>query len=576
MTTIKNYELWLTDAYFDEDTRKELKDLQGNEKEIEDRFYKDLEFGTGGIRGIVGAGTNRMNKYTVGKATQGLANYIHKYGEEAKERGVVIAYDCRHMSREFCQEAALVLAANNIRAYIFDDLRSTPELSFAVRKLNTIAGIVITASHNPAEYNGYKVYWEDGAQITSEHALGIIEEIKKIYDIKDIYRLNKDIAISEGLLIIIGKEVDDEFIDAVKKQSLRPEVAKKIGDTFKIVYTPLHGTGSKPVKRVLKEMGFTNVIAVAEQDKPDPNFSTVKYPNPEERESFTHAINIAKKESAQLIIGTDPDCDRVGAVVKNNSGEFVVLTGNQTGALLVEYILEALKEKGKIPNNGTIIKTIVTSEMGAKIANEYGVKVFNTLTGFKYIGEKIKQFEESNQYEYILGYEESYGYLIGKHARDKDAVVSSMIICEMAAYYHSKGMTLYEALQLLYKKYGYYREDLKSITLEGKEGIEKIQNILQALRNEGVEYLGSYRVVATEDYLLQRRLNNKNKTEEVLNLPKSNVIKLILENGNWVALRPSGTEPKLKIYVGVEANNIKEADKLLKDLMNEMEFKVNT
>ncbi|SCY87083.1 phospho-sugar mutase [Alkaliphilus peptidifermentans] len=574
LRTIKNYELWLTDSYFDEATRRELIELQGNEKEIEDRFYKDLEFGTGGIRGIVGAGTNRMNRYTVGKATQGLANYIVKYGEEAMKRGVVIAYDSRHMSKEFCEEAALILAANDIPAYIFEDLRPTPELSFAVRELNAIAGIVITASHNPAPYNGYKVYWEDGAQITSQHALGIIKEISEIYDLKDIYRLNREIAEAEGLLNSLGKEMDDLFIEAVKKQSLRPEVVKNIGEGFKVIYTPLHGTGSIPVRRVLEEIGFKSIISVKEQDKPDPNFSTVKYPNPEERDAFTYAIELANKESAQLIIGTDPDCDRVGAVVKNKDNEFVVLTGNQTGALLVEYILGALKEKRTLPQNGVIIKTIVTSEIGAVIAKAYGIDVLNTLTGFKYIGEKIKHFQESKEYTYILGYEESYGYLIGTHARDKDAVVASMLICEMAAYYHNMGMSLYDALQQLYKKYGYYQEGLKSITLEGKEGMEKIQRILETFRNDKMQQLGELPVRSMEDYLLGKRFNYVDKTTSELDFPKADVIKFILEDNNWVALRPSGTEPKLKIYAGVKGKTLENAVDLLETLMLAMEEKI--
>ncbi|WP_026478229.1 phospho-sugar mutase [Alkaliphilus transvaalensis] len=556
LRTIKSFEFWLTDDYFDEETKQELKNLRGNEKEIEERFYKDLEFGTGGIRGIIGAGTNRINIYTIRRATQGLANYIEKKGQRAKDRGVVIAYDCRHMSKEFSEEAAKVLAANGIKSYIFSELSPTPALSFAVRKLEAIAGIVVTASHNPPEYNGYKVYWEDGGQVATQLAQEIIDEINEVYDFQQIGVMEKGVAIKLGLMKILEEEIMDAFIEAVKTQSLRQDLVKEVGANYKIVYTPLHGTGNKPVRRALKELGFDKVLVVPEQELPDGNFPTVSYPNPEEKEAFTLAIELAKKENAHLIIGTDPDCDRVGAVVKNNEGEFTVLTGNQTGALLVHYILSTLKEKGKLPENGAIIKTIVTSEMGAVIAESFNIETFNTLTGFKYIGEKIKEFIETDRYTYLFGYEESYGYLAGTHARDKDAVVTAMLIGEMAAYYYTRGMSLYEGLLALYEEYGYFLEDLKSITLAGKEGMEKIKATLDDFRNNPPKLINGTPVMVTEDYLLQKRCFSKDKQEEVINLPSSDVIKFILEDGSWIALRPSGTEPKLKVYGGIQGESI--------------------
>lgn len=556
LQTMKNYETWLFDPYFDDITRQELKDIKGNEKEIEDRFYRDLEFGTGGLRGIIGAGTNRMNKYTVRKATQGLANYIKSKGEEAIVKGVVIAYDSRHMSKEFSEEAALVLAANDIKAYVFEDLRPTPELSFAVRYLKATAGIVITASHNPPAYNGYKVYWEDGAQVATKLAKDIMEEIQGIHDFYKSVTMDKEEALRGGLLQYIGEEIDRAYQEAVIGQSLRKEEVQQVGDKVKIVFTPLHGTGNIPIREVLKEIGFRKVLVVAEQELPDPNFSTVSYPNPEEKAAFKLAIELAKKEDADLIIGTDPDCDRVGAVVKNNEGEYVVLTGNQTGALLVEYILSAMEDSNQIPANAAIIKTIVTSEMGATIAKSFGVDVFNTLTGFKYIGEKIKEYEETNEKAFIFGYEESYGYLSGTYARDKDAVVAAMLICEMAAYYYTKGMSLYEGLIELYEKYGYHLEGLKSITLEGKEGMEKIQHTMNTFRDNPPTEIGGYQVKVVEDYLKQDKL------------PKENVLKFLLDKNAWVALRPSGTEPKLKVYCGVVEESLEECKRKVDDLIH--------
>ncbi|SDJ90323.1 phospho-sugar mutase [Natronincola ferrireducens] len=555
---IKNYETWLFDPYFDEEVRKELKEIMGQEKEIEERFYKDLEFGTGGLRGIIGAGTNRINKYTIRKATQGLANYIKEQGFEAIDRGVAIAYDSRHMSKEFAEETALVLAANGIRAYVFEDLRATPQLSFAVRHLKATAGIVITASHNPPEYNGYKVYWEDGAQIATKLAGGITEAIGSIHDYYTIVPMDKEEAQRAGLLQYIGEDIDKAYIEAVKKQSLGGEIVQQVTKDFKIIFTPLHGTGNIPVRKILEEVGFENVRVVPQQEMPDSNFPTVAYPNPEEEAAFQLAIEMAKREDAHLIIGTDPDCDRVGAVVKNREGEYVLLTGNQVGALLVEYILSTLKERGSMPENPAIIKTIVTSEMGAIIAKNYGVNVFNTLTGFKYIGEKIKEFKETGENTFVFGYEESYGYLAGTHARDKDAVVASMLICEMAAYYYTKGLTLYEGLTNLYEKYGYYLEDLKSITLEGKEGIAKIQTTLQTFRDNPPQHIAGHKVLEVEDYLNQTKL------------PKENVLKFLLEKNAWIALRPSGTEPKLKIYVGVMEDSLHKSKKKIKDFIDYM------
>ncbi|PKM77397.1 MAG: phosphoglucomutase [Firmicutes bacterium HGW-Firmicutes-15] len=572
MSHIDNYLTWLNNSQIDEETKEELRQIQNNTGEIEERFYKDLEFGTGGFRGIIGAGTNRMNKYTVRRATQGLADYIASKGSEGKNRGVVIAYDSRRMSREFSEEAALVLGANAIKAYLFNDLRATPQLSFAIRYLNCIAGIVITASHNPAEYNGYKVYWEDGGQITTNLAQAITESIDKVNAYLDILLVNREDAINKGLLVYLDEAVDDKYIEEVKKQSLRGDVVKKVADEFKVVYTPLHGTGNVPVRRVLREIGFNNVFVVPEQELPDPEFSTVVYPNPEDKKAFELAIDLAKKIDAHLILGTDPDCDRVGAVVKDKTGEYIILTGNQTGALLVEYVLSSLKENKRLPENGVIVKTIVTSELGTRIAENYGINMVNVLTGFKYIGEKIKEFEETGDRQFILGYEESYGYLAGTYARDKDAVVASMLICEMAAYYYSKGMTLYEALLELYDRYGYFAEDLKSITVQGKEGLEKIYVIMEQFRNRPPMSIADNKVVCFEDYKSQQRVYmNHSKDVEKIELPKANVVKFILENDGWMCLRPSGTEPKLKIYGGIKGNSWQEVRGILIESINYME-----
>ena len=575
LRTIKNFELWLTDNYFDDDTRRELRSIEGQEKEIEDRFYRDLEFGTAGIRGVIGAGTNRINRYTVRKTTQGLANCIKKHGTEAMKRGVVIAYDCRHKAVEFMEETALVLAANGIEVYVFDELRPSPELSFAVRHLNTIAGIVITASHNPAEYNGYKVYWEDGAQIASEIAKTITDEIAEIYDYHQISYICKEEASKMGLINVIGEEVDGTYDERVMEQAIRNEELVEAAAKMKVIYTPLHGTGNKPVRRVLSKLGFKNIMVVPQQELPDPNFSTVTYPNPEEREAFSIAIELAKKEGAELILGTDPDCDRVGVVVKNKEGQYIVLTGNQTGALLVNYILMSLKEKNQLPANGAIIKTIVTSEMGSTIAKSYGVETIDTLTGFKYIGEKIKVFEQTKERKYIFGYEESFGYLAGTYARDKDAVVTSMLICEMAAYYSQKDMTIYDGLLELYEQYGYYLEELKSITLKGKDGLERIKGTLLELRETPLEEIAGFKVVAIEDYQQRIYFNIITGEEQQITLPEAEVLKYMLVEGSWIAIRPSGTEPKLKLYVGVSSSSLEDSKTKLNEIVEYMLQRLN-
>lgn len=552
----ENYNEWINNPYFDEETKKELLSIGKNEKEIEDRFYKNLEFGTGGLRGVIGAGSNRINKYTVRRATYGLANYIlNKCGNEGKKKGVVIAYDSRHKSEEFCLETAKTLAACGIKAYIFDSLRPTPQLSFAVRHLNCVAGVVITASHNPPEYNGYKVYWSDGGQVCPEIAEKIINEVNKIEKYNTIPTASED----NELIVKLDESVDIAFIDAVKKQVINQELINKVGKDFKIIYTPIHGTGNIPIRNVLDEVGFKNVSIVKEQELPDSKFCTVQYPNPEEKAVFDIAIEMAKKDGADLIIGTDPDCDRVGVVVKDNDGEYVVLNGNQVGSLLVDYVLSNRVDEIKTMKNPTIVKTIVTSELGAKIAKYYEVGCVDTLTGFKFIGEKIHQYENSNEATFIMGYEESYGYLVGKHARDKDGVVSALLISEMAAYYYDKGMSLYDGLQKVYSKYGYFKEELKSITLKGIDGMEQIKSIMSYFRNTEVDEIADIKVIEIKDY--------KNSIDD---LPKSDVLKFILEDGTWIAVRPSGTEPKIKFYFGCNGENKVEVDNKLENIINEI------
>lgn len=545
----ENYNEWINNPYFDEETKKELLSIGKNEKEIEDRFYKNLEFGTGGLRGVIGAGSNRINKYTVRRATYGLANYIlNKCRNEGKKKGVVIAYDSRHKSKEFCLETAKTLAACGIKSYIFDSLRPTPQLSFAVRYLNCVAGVVITASHNPPEYNGYKVYWSDGGQVCPDIAEKIINEVNKIKQYNTIPITSED----NELIVKLDESVDVAFIDEVKKQVINQDLINRVGKDLKIIYTPIHGTGNIPIRNVLNEVGFKNVYIVKEQELPDSNFSTVEYPNPEEKAVFDIAIEMAKKDGADLIIGTDPDCDRVGVVVKDNDGEYVVLNGNQVGSLLVDYVLSNRVEEIKTMNNPTIVKTIVTSELGSKIAKSYGVGCIDTLTGFKFIGEKIHEFENSNKATFIMGYEESYGYLVGTHARDKDGVVSALLISEMASYYYDKGMSLYEGLQEVYSKYGYFKEELKSITLKGIDGMEQIKSIMSYFRNTEVDEIADIKVIEIKDY--------KNSIDD---LPKSDVLKFILEDGTWIAVRPSGTEPKIKFYFGCNGENKVEVDNKL-------------
>lgn len=536
------YNQWVTDKYFDEFTRSELESIKDDENEIKERFYKNLEFGTAGLRGIIGAGTNRINDYTVARATFGLANYILKnVGQEGKDRGVVIAHDSRFKSREFCLQTANTLAACGIKAYIFDGLRTTPELSFAVRHLNCIAGVVITASHNPPEYNGYKVYWEDGAQVMPKIADAITKEVNSINNYSKIPTIKED---QKSLVVMLGKEQDTAFIEAVKKQFIGKNRVERVGRNFKIVYTPLCGTGNIPIQRILKEVGFEKVLVVKEEELPDPNFAGINYPNPEDEKALERGIELAKKEDADLVIATDPDCDRVGLAVKTKNGEYELLTGNQIGALLVNYVLEHLKENNNLPQNSTIIKTIVTSEFGAKVAESYGVDCLNVLTGFKFIGDKIKTFEKTDEKTFIMGYEESYGYLVGTHARDKDGVVASMLISDMAAYYYDKGMSLHDGLIELYDKVGFFKEGMISLTLSGIAGLEKIKEIMEYFRKNGLNEVAGLKIIESKDY------NNG-----IDGLPKSNVLKFILEDGSWIAARPSGTEPKLKFYIGIYAED---------------------
>ncbi len=563
----KTYEQWVNDDYFDEKTRAELKSIADDDKEIQERFYKSLEFGTGGLRGIIGAGTNRMNIYTVSKATQGFANYIKKQGDEAVKMGVAIAYDSRRMSPEFAETAALVLNGNGIKAYLFESLRPTPVLSFAVRHLGATGGIVVTASHNPPEYNGYKVYWADGGQVPFPRDMEIIKEVEAVSDFKEIKKADKETAKKEGLFNIVGKEVDDAYVENVKAQLINPDIIKKYSD-LKIVYTPLHGTGNIPVRRVLKEVGFENVNVVPEQELPDSEFSTVGYPNPEDPKAFTLAMKLADKIDADIVVGTDPDADRVGAVVKNSSGEYVILTGNMTGVLLTEYILSSKKESGALPENGAVVSTIVSTDLTKAIAKNYGVTYFEVLTGFKYIGEKIKEFEKDNSHTYLFGFEESYGCLAGTYARDKDAVVATMLICELAAYYKSKGMTLYDGLQEVYKKYGFYKESIKSITLKGIEGIENMKKIMDTFRADTPSEIGDSKVVEARDYNAGTFKNLATGESGNVNLPKSNVLYYVLENGTWFCVRPSGTEPKIKIYFGSKGDSMESAEKNIENALD--------
>ena len=553
------YESWLSNPYFDEATKAELKSLEGNEKEIEDRFYRELEFGTAGLRGVIGAGTNRMNIYTVRKATQGLANYILK--QEGAKKGVAIAFDSRRMSPEFADEAALCLAANGIKAYVFESLRPTPELSYAVRKLGCIAGINITASHNPPEYNGYKVYWEDGAQITPPHDGGIMAEVAAITDYNTVKTMDKEEAKAAGLYEVIGANIDDPYIEELKSQVLHWDAIKEAQKDIKIVYSPLHGTGNIPARRVMKELGFENVYVVPEQELPDGEFPTVSYPNPEAAEAFELGLKLAKEVDADLVLATDPDADRLGVYVKDaKTGEYITLTGNMSGCLLADYEIGQRKAVKGLPEDGALIKTIVTTNMADAIAKAYGVELIEVLTGFKYIGQQILGFEEKGKGTYLFGFEESYGCLIGTHARDKDAIVATMALCEAAAYYKTQGKTLWDAMIDMYEKYGYYKDDVKSITMKGKEGLAKIAQIMETLRENTPTKIGSYDVLSARDYKKDTIKNMATGEVTPTGLPNSNVLYYDLSDDAWLCVRPSGTEPKVKFYYGIKGTSLADAD----------------
>lgn len=552
------YESWLANPYFDEDTKAELLSIKTDDKEIKERFYKDLEFGTAGLRGIIGAGTNRMNIYTVRKTTQGLANYIKKQNGESK--GVAIAFDSRRMSPEFAAEAALCLSANGIKAYLFESLRPTPELSFAVRELGCIAGINITASHNPPEYNGYKVYWEDGAQITPPHDSGIMGEVQAVTDYNDVLTMDKDDAIAKGLCTIIGKDIDDKYIARLKEQVKHPEAIKAMGKELKIVYTPLHGTGNIPARRILKELGFENVYVVPEQELPDGEFPTVGYPNPEADEAFVLGLKLAKEVDADLVLATDPDADRLGVRVKDKNGEYHNLTGNMSGCLLAEYTISQIQAlNGKLPEDGALIKTIVTTNMADAIAKSYNIRLIECLTGFKYIGQQILGFETTGKGTYLFGFEESYGCLIGTHARDKDAIVATMALCEAAAFYKTQGKTLWDAMVDMYEKYGYYLDDVKSISLSGIEGLAKIQSIMETLRSNPPKEIAGLTVMSARDYKKDEVVDTQTGAVSSTGLPSSNVLYYDLTDDAWLCVRPSGTEPKIKFYYGIKGTSMEDA-----------------
>ena len=560
-----NYKFWLTDAYFDADTKAELESIAQDEKEIEDRFYRELEFGTGGLRGVIGAGTNRMNIYTVRKASQGLANYILK--QKTEKKGVAIAYDSRFMSPEFCEEAALCLAANGIKAYVFDALRPTPELSFALRELGCTAGIVITASHNPPEYNGYKVYWEDGAQITAPRDKEIISEVMAVTDYHSVKTMNKEDAIAQGLYVSIGSKIDDAYMEALKKQVIHPEIIKEVADQIKIVYTPLCGTGNVPVRRVLQELGFKHVYVVPEQENPDPEFTTLEYPNPEDPKAFTYALKLAKEKDADIILATDPDADRLGVYAKDTAtGEFVPFTGNMSGMLIAEYLLREKTATKTMPENPALVTTIVTTNMTRPISEKYQVELIEVLTGFKYIGEQIKFFEESGSNEYVFGLEESYGCLAGTHARDKDACVAVMCLCEVAAYCKKQGKTLWDMMLEMYEAYGYFKEGQYSLTLKGIEGAKQIASIMDNLRKNPPAMIGDAKVLAFRDYKEDKVINMVSSEVSKTGLPASNVLYFELPDHAWCCARPSGTEPKIKFYMGVAGDDLEDAEKKLAQL----------
>ncbi len=565
MGYLEQYNYWLSDPYFDETTKEELRSLKGNDKEIEERFYKELEFGTGGLRGVIGAGTNRMNTYTVRKATQGLANYILKQGTQ--DKGVAIAYDSRRMSPEFADVAALCLNANGIRAYVFESLRPTPMLSYAVRKLQCTAGIVVTASHNPPEYNGYKAYWEDGAQVAFPRDEEIIKEVKAVTDYNDVKTMDKEEAEKAGLYNVIGKDIDDSYMEEIKKQIIHPEVIKEMADDIKIVYTPFHGTGNIPVRRVLSELGFKQVYVVPEQELPDPDFTTLEYPNPEDPKAFTLALKLAKEKDADIVLATDPDADRLGIYAKDTAtGEYIPFTGNMSGMLIGEYIFSERQATGTLPDNPALVTTIVTTNLTKPVAAAYGAKLIEVLTGFKYIGEQIKLFEQNNTYNYVFGLEESYGCLAGTHARDKDAVVAVMCLCEAAAFYKKKGLTLWDQMINIYKKYGFYKEGIHTLTMKGLEGAAEIAAIMDRLRNNPPKEFAGLKVLRFRDYDTNVIIDMESGEKTQTGLPKSNVLYFELENDSWCCARPSGTEPKIKFYMGIKGDSLEDADKKLSEL----------
>ncbi len=556
---MKIYEQWLADPYFDEDTKNELRAIADDENEIKERFYMDLEFGTAGLRGIIGAGINRMNIYTVRRATQGLSNYIKKQGGE--EKGVAIAFDSRRMSPEFAMEAAMTLAANGIKAYKFESLRPTPELSFAVRELGCIAGINITASHNPPEYNGYKVYWEDGAQFTPPHDKGVLEEVLAIEDLSTVKTTSEEEALRSGKFQVIGKEIDDKYIENVKAQVVNQDAIDRMQKDITIIYTPLHGTGNIPARRVMKELGFENVYVVPEQELPDGNFPTVSYPNPEAEEAFALGLKLAKEKNADLVLATDPDADRLGVYVKDaKTGEYHPLTGNMSGSLLCDYVLSQKQAKGQIPADGQVIKSIVTTNLVNAVAEHYGCELVEVLTGFKYIGQQILKEEQTGKGTYMFGMEESYGCLIGTYARDKDAISATAALCEAAAYYKEKGMTLWDAMVAMYEKYGYYKDTVKSIGLKGIEGLAKIQEIMENFRQEPPKTLGDYTVTAARDYKAGTIMDMASGAVRPTGLPSANVLYYEMNDGAWLCVRPSGTEPKIKFYYGVKGASMEDAD----------------
>ena len=569
MSYLDSYKQWLEDPYFDQETKNELLAIKEDEKEIEDRFYKELEFGTGGLRGVIGAGTNRMNLYTVRKATQGLANYILKQG--GKEKGVAIAYDSRRMSPEFADEAALCLCANGIKVYVFDSLRPTPELSFALRKLGCISGIVVTASHNPPEYNGYKVYWEDGAQITAPKDKEIIAEVNAITDYNDVKIMAKADAMAQGLYTVIGAEIDDAYMVELKKQIIHPEVIKAVAKDIKIVYTPLCGTGNVPARRVLKELGFENVFVVPEQENPDPNFTTLDYPNPEDPKAFTYALRLAKEKDADIVLATDPDADRLGIYAKDaKTGEYIPFTGNMSGMLIAEYILRERTKQKTMPVNPAMVTTIVTTNMTFPITESYNVKLIEVLTGFKFIGEQIKLFEQSGSNNYVFGLEESYGCLAGTHARDKDAIVAVMCLCEVAAYCKSQGITLWDMMVEMYEKYGYFKESQYTITLKGLDGSKQIAEMMDKLRNNPPTAFGDLKVLKMRDYQTGIVKDMATGVQSETGLPKSNVLYFELPDNFWCCARPSGTEPKIKFYMGVKGNSLEDAQVKLEQLTEDL------